>query len=94
MMFLAAMMMSQAPAAAQPVQSVQTVQPAKPAAAKAKPKQVCENLEITGSRAKRRVCRDADGNLDLGPGVSNSAFGKAKIEPQGTPSTGGPGGSN
>ena len=88
MMFLAAMMMAQAPAAAQPVQ------PAKPAAAKAKPKQDCEYLEITGSRAKRRVCRDADGNLDLGPGVSNSAFGKARIEPQGTPSTGGPGGSN
>jgi hypothetical protein len=88
MMFLAAMMMAEAPAAAQPAQ------PAQPVAAKPKPKQVCEYLEITGSRAKRRVCRDADGNLDLGPGISNSAFGKAKIEPQGTPSTGGPGGSN
>jgi hypothetical protein len=85
MMFLAAMMMAEAPAAAQPAQ---------PVAAKPKPKQVCEYLEITGSRAKRRVCRDADGNLDLGPGISNSAFGKAKIEPQGTPSTGGPGGSS
>ena len=27
---------------------------------------------------KRRVCRDANGSLDLGPGVSNSAFGKAQ----------------
>jgi hypothetical protein len=89
MMFLAAMMMAQAPAAA-----TQPAQPAQPATVKAKPKQVCEYLEITGSRAKRRVCRDADGNLDLGPGVSNSAFGKAKIELQGTPSTGSPGGSN
>lgn len=50
-----------------------------PAAAK-KPKQVCEMIEITGSRSKRRVCHNQNGDLDLGPGVSDSAFGKARIE--------------
>ena len=68
MMFLAAMMMAQAPAAVQ-------TPPSQPVAAKQKPKQVCENIEITGSRSKRRVCRDDDGNLDLGPGVKSGASG-------------------
>ncbi len=87
---VAAVMMAQAPAAVQPA-------PAQPQAVKKKkPPQVCEYLEITGSRSKRRVCRDADGSLDLGPGVSNSAFGKGTMQQQsGAPSAqGGPGGSN
>ena len=90
LMFLAAMMMAQAPATAEPAT------PPAPAAKKQKPPQVCEYIEITGSRSKRRVCRDADGNLDLGPGVSNSAFGKTRIQQQnGAPApTGGPGASN
>ena len=88
MVLLAAMMMAQAPAAAQP----SAVQPA--LAAKKKAPQVCEYLEVTGSRSKRRVCRDESGNLDLGPGVSNNAYGKARIDPQNTAVTGGPGGSN
>ena len=57
-------------------------------AAKQKPKQVCEYIEITGSRAKQRVCRDEGGHLDLGPGVSDSAFGKGtlkQMEGQATP---------
>jgi len=84
MMFLAAMMMAQAPAAVPP-------QPA--AAAKPKPKQVCEYIEITGSRSKRRVCRDENGQLDLGPGVSDSAYGKTRInEPGSAVNSGGPGG--
>ena len=87
MVLLAAMMMAQAPAAAQP----SAVQPA--LAAKKAP-QVCEYLEVTGSRSKRRVCRDESGNLDLGPGVSNNAYDKARIDPQNTAVTGGPGGSN
>ena len=89
LIFVAAMMMAQAPAAAQPA-------PAQPQTAKKqKPAQVCEYIEITGSRAKRRVCRDADGNLDLGPGVSNSAFGKGRIDQSGgmAPAAQGSGGS-
>ena len=46
--------------------------PATPQAATAKPKQVCELREVTGSRSKRRVCRDASGRLDLGPGVRDA----------------------
>ena len=90
LMIVAAVMMAQAPAGSSAGSS--------PAAAvkKKKPPQVCEYLEITGSRSKRRVCRDADGSLDLGPGVSNSAFGKGTMQQQsGAPSAqGGPGGSN
>ena len=87
LMILAAMMMAQAPAAAQPVA------PAAPAAKKAKPPQVCEYIEITGSRSKRRVCRDADGDFDLGPGVrSGSVDSQSKIQDSnGSPA---PGGSN
>ena len=86
MMFLAVMMMAQAPAA------VPTV-PAQPVTAKQKPKQVCEYIEITGSRSKRRVCRDENGQLDLGPGVSDSAYGKTRInEPGSAVNSGGPGG--
>lgn len=90
LMIVAAMMMAQAPAAAQPAA------PGAPIAKKQKPQQVCEYIEVTGSRSKRRVCRDADGNLDLGPGVSNSAFGKGTLHQEsGAPSAqGGPGGSN
>jgi hypothetical protein len=48
-----------------------------PAAQKKKPQQVCEMMEITGSRSKKRVCRNVNGDLDLGPGVSSSLGGKA-----------------
>jgi hypothetical protein len=47
--------------------------PATPQAQAAKPKQVCEMREVTGSRSKRRVCRDANGRLDLGPGVRDAS---------------------
>lgn len=82
-LLFAAMAMAQAPTTAPPVQPPVKVK-------KQKPKQICEYLEITGSRQKQRVCRDAEGNLDLGPGVSNSAFGKTKVN-QPDVSTGGPG---
>jgi hypothetical protein len=82
LMFLAAMMMAQAPADAQPA-------PAQaPMTKKQKPKQVCEMIEVTGSRSKRRVCRDADGNLDLGPGVHSGSIGGAKIGDQSAPGSG------
>ena len=46
--------------------------PATPAAPTAKPAKVCEMREVTGSRSKKRVCRDASGRLDLGPGVKDA----------------------
>ena len=82
MLFLVAMMMAQAPAA---------VQPEQPVTIKKKPRQVCEMIEVTGSRARKRVCRDENGRLDLGPGVSSMGV-QGKIQQQGG-STGGPPGS-
>jgi hypothetical protein len=75
-LFVAALMMAQSPAAAQPG----TAQP--PAAHKQKVAQACEYIEVTGSRSKRRVCRDENGNLDLGPGVHGGSIGGAKIGDQ------------
>ena len=72
-------------------QQATPAQPAAPTAHKAKPQQVCEMIEITGSRSKRRVCRDASGNLDLGPGVSNSLGAKGTID-QGNGQAAAPGG--
>ena len=93
LMILAAMFMAQAPAAAEPAIAVAAPAAAAPAAKKQKPAQVCEYIEVTGSRSKRRVCRDASGYLDLGPGVSSSAFGKERST-QPNIATGGPGAAN
>jgi len=70
LMFLAAMMMAQAPSVAPPV-----AQPAVKVK-KQKAPQICEDIELTGSRAKRHVCHDA--NVDAGTllGVSHSLYGK------------------
>ena len=87
LMILAAMMKAQAPAEAVPQQPA-TQQ--RPAAKKEKPKQICEMVEVTGSRSKRRVCRDESGNLDLGPGVHSGSYGQDSDSQ--TSST--PGGSN
>jgi hypothetical protein len=76
-MIVTALMMAQATAA-------QPAQPQEHAVKKAKPAQVCEYIEVTGSRSKRRVCQDVSGHLDLGPGVSDSAYGKAQINGSGT----------
>jgi hypothetical protein len=46
--------------------------PATPQPTAAKPAKVCEMREVTGSRSKKRVCRDASGRLDLGPGVKDA----------------------
>jgi hypothetical protein len=75
LMIVAALMMAQVSALAQPAPA--------PQAKKAKPAQICEYIEVTGSRSKRRVCRDAEGNLDLGPGVSNSGYGKGRTDGSG-----------
>ena len=89
LMILAAMMMAQAPSAAEP--AVTSAAPAATAAVKKqKTKQVCEYVEVTGSRSKRRVCRDDSGSLDLGPGVHSGSYG----QDSGTQSAASPGGSN
>lgn len=80
-LFIAAMMMAQTPAA---------VQPEKPVTVVKKSKQVCEYIEVTGSRSKRRVCRDENGTLDLGPGVSRMGV-QGKIYQQPGASGGPPG---
>ena len=72
-LFFAAALLAQASPAAQPASA-----PAP--AAKKKSHQVCEMLEVTGSRARQQVCRDESGRLDLGPGVSDSAFGKGTLK--------------
>lgn len=77
MILLSVLMLAQAQAVSEP-KAVEVAQ---------KPKKVCQMIEVTGSRSKRRVCRDASGNLDLGPGVSNSGFGKARINQSGAAST-------
>ena len=84
LMILAAMMMAQAPAQAQLPQPATAQQPA---AKKQKPKQICEEMEITGSRSPRRVCRDASGNLDLGPGITSGSFDKASNQSSSTPAS-------
>jgi len=64
LLLVAGLIMAQAPAA---------VQPEQPVTVKKKPQQVCQMMEVTGSRARKRVCRDESGVLDLGPGVSRGA---------------------
>jgi hypothetical protein len=63
-----------------------TAAPATPPAPAAKPKQICEMREVTGSRSKKRVCRDATGRLDLGPGIKD---GGGNISGQAPTSSGG-----
>lgn len=64
--------------AAQVAAQAPVVQPAPKAA---KPKQVCEMVDLTGSRSKRRICHNVNDSADLtGYGVSNSGYGKVKID--------------
>jgi hypothetical protein len=78
---LAAMLLAGSQSAAQDVSAQPT-----PVAHK-KPKQICEYMEVTGSRSKKRVCRDAEGNLNLGPGISSGGNVQApKSEQTSTPS--------
>jgi hypothetical protein len=74
MSFFVAMLLisAQAPAAQQPAPPAQSAQSTQPAAKK-KPKQNCQFMEVTGSRTRQRICHDQFGELDLGPGVSNEA---------------------
>jgi hypothetical protein len=80
LLIIAGLMMAQAPSATQP-----------PAAKPAKPQKVCQMIEVTGSRSKKRVCRDENGVLDLGPGVSRGAPNAGMLH-QGQSGTGEPAG--
>ena len=65
-------------AASEPASAAQPAQEP-PVVVKKKPRQNCEYIEITGSRARKRVCRNADGELDLtGHGVSDVLGGRSK----------------
>jgi hypothetical protein len=80
LLIIAGLMMAQAPSASQP-----------PGAKRAKPQKVCEMVEVTGSRSKKRVCRDESGRLDLGPGVSDNVDTRGTLTQQPVGHTGGPG---
>lgn len=54
---------------------------------KAKPKQICETIEVTGSRSPKRVCHDERTEVVILPGVSNSGYGKAQIQNGGSSTT-------
>jgi hypothetical protein len=70
---VASLMMAQVAAQPAPQQPLAPQQRAK----KQKQAQVCEEIEVTGSRSKRRVCHDQSGNLDLGPGISTGSYGNS-----------------
>ena len=69
---LAAMIMAQAPAAAQPAPAAQSTKPID-VNGKKKPKEKCEYMEVTGSHTRQRVCRDEYGYSNVGPNVSEAA---------------------
>ena len=69
MIFAAALMMAQAAA----IPPSPSVQPAQITVKKKKPKEVCQYMEITGSRARQRVCQDVNGQLELGPNFATDA---------------------
>lgn len=83
-MFVAALMMAQAPATVQPA----TAPPAAKVK-KQKSRQICEDVQLTGSRAPRHICHDV--NVDAGTllGVSHSLYGKGTVDsPGGTEAPG------
>ncbi len=82
MLFLSAMLLAQAPAA---------VQPEQPVTIKKKAKQVCEMIEVTGSRSRKRVCRDENGQADLGPGIHNNIDTRGNLDQRPVGHSGGPG---
>jgi hypothetical protein len=75
LLIAAALMLAQAPAATPPAQ------PAQPTEKKKKPKQICENFQVTGSYRPQRVCRDENGIFRLGPDVANDAPNSGMFHP-------------
>ena len=76
-LILAAMMMAQAPSAVQPPPE----QPVK--VKKHKPKQVCETVDVTGTRVPQRICRNADDAPPTDGDVTDSTFGLSKLNAAG-----------
>jgi hypothetical protein len=82
MIFVAALMMVQV--AATPPASP-SIQPAQIVIKKKKSKQVCQYVDVTGSRMSQRVCHDADGGAALDSNVTSDASdGMLRSDP-GTP---------
>lgn len=69
MLILAALLAQAAATALPPAVQAPAAQPAK--VKKAKPQQNCEYVEITGSRSRRRVCHDDNGNLQTDAGIQS-----------------------
>jgi hypothetical protein len=70
MIIAAALILAQA--APSSPQASPSVVPSQITIKKKKPKEVCEYMEVTGSRTRQRVCRDQFGELQL-PGVTEAA---------------------
>ena len=73
-LILAAMMMAQAPSAVQPPPE----QPVK--VKKHKPKQICETVDVTGTRVPQRICRNADDPAPMELDMSDATFGLGRVE--------------
>lgn len=67
------LMMAQATAA-----TPATNQPVK--VKKQKPRQICETVEVTGTRVPKRICRNADDPPPMSQDVSDGLFGVARID--------------
>jgi len=72
--FVVALMMAQVPASVPPANG----QPVK--VKKQKPKQICQTVEVTGTRVPQRICRNADDPAPMNQDVSDGLFGVARID--------------
>lgn len=74
-LFAAWLIMAQAPVAVQPPPSEQPVK-----VKKHKPKQICQTVDVTGSRVPQRVCHDADAPPPMEQDMKDATFGVARID--------------
>lgn len=78
-LFAAFMMMAPAPEAAPSLPPVLPVQ-----AKKQKPKQICQTVDVTGSRVPQRICHDANTGPAMDGDQSDATFGLSKANTLGT----------
>ena len=72
--FSVVLSMAQVPAAVTPA-------PAQPVKAKKeKPRQICQTVELTGTRLPQRICRNADDPPPMEQDLRDSTFGVAKVQ--------------
>ena len=77
-LILTAIMMAQAPATV-------PAAPEQPAKVKQqKPKQICETVDVTGSRVPQRICHDANTGPAMDGDQSDATFGLSKANTLGT----------